>query len=119
MPSLELPHWPMIAGTALAVAGLIGVLVSRKKPEEVEPPRDEPTDTPRQQMPPLPSLSIPGQGTTPSFGRRTGTAPAQVASLAFTRWRASQRRPRPRHGTDAPRAGNSKAAGILVPQPNR
>jgi hypothetical protein len=56
MPSLERPHWLMIAGTALVVAGFIGVLVSGKKPEEVEPPPDEPTDTPRQQMPPLPSL---------------------------------------------------------------
>ena len=56
MPSLELPHWLMIAGTALVVAGFIGGLVSGKEPEEVEPPPDEPTDTPHQQMPPLPSL---------------------------------------------------------------
>jgi hypothetical protein len=28
MPSLELPHWLMIAGTALVVAGFIGVLGS-------------------------------------------------------------------------------------------
>ena len=55
MPSLELPHWLMIAGTALVVAGFIGVLVSGKKSEEVEPP-DEPTETPRQPMPPLPGL---------------------------------------------------------------
>lgn len=51
MASLELPHWLMIAGTALVVAGFIGVLVGGK-----EPPPDEPTDAPRQQMPPLPSL---------------------------------------------------------------
>ena len=56
MSSLELPHWLMIAGTALVVAGFIGVLVSGKKPQEVEPPPDEPIDTPHQQMPPLPSL---------------------------------------------------------------
>jgi hypothetical protein len=56
MPSLELPHWLIIAGTALVVAGFIGVLVSGKKADEVDPPPDEPTDTPRQQMPPLPSL---------------------------------------------------------------
>jgi hypothetical protein len=28
MPSLELPHWLMIAGTLLVVAGFIGVRVS-------------------------------------------------------------------------------------------
>ena len=56
MASLELPHWLIIAGALLVVAGFIGVLVSGKKPEEVEPPPDEPTDAPHQQMPPLPSL---------------------------------------------------------------
>jgi hypothetical protein len=56
MASLGLPHWLMIAGTLLVVAGFIGVLVSGKKADEVDPPPDEPTDTPRQQMPPLPSL---------------------------------------------------------------
>jgi hypothetical protein len=40
----------------LVIAGLVGVLVSGKKPEEVEPIPDEPTDAPHQQMPPLPSL---------------------------------------------------------------
>jgi hypothetical protein len=38
------------------VAGFMGGLVSGQEPEEVEPPPDEPTDTPHQQMPPLPSL---------------------------------------------------------------
>lgn len=56
MASLELPHWLMIAGALLVVAGFIGVLVSGKKVDEVDPSPDEPTDTPRQQMPPLPSL---------------------------------------------------------------
>jgi hypothetical protein len=56
MASLELPHWLVIAGALLVVAGFIGVIVSRKKVDEVDPPPDEPTDTPRQQMPPLPSL---------------------------------------------------------------
>jgi hypothetical protein len=56
MASLELPHWLMIAGALLVVAGFIGVLVSGKKADEVDPPPDEPTDTPRQQMPPLPKL---------------------------------------------------------------
>jgi hypothetical protein len=54
--SLGLPHWLMIAGTLLVVAGFVGALVSGKKAKEVEPPSDEPTDASRQQMPPLPSL---------------------------------------------------------------
>jgi hypothetical protein len=56
MASLELPHWLMIAGASLVVAGFIGVLVSGKKADEVDPAPDEQTETPRQQMPPLPSL---------------------------------------------------------------
>jgi hypothetical protein len=56
MPSLELPHWLMIAGTLLVVAGFIGVRVTRKKADEVDPLPDEPTDTPHQQMQPLPRL---------------------------------------------------------------
>jgi hypothetical protein len=53
MASLELPHWLMIAGALLVIAGSIGVLVSGKKADEVDPPPDQPT---RQQMPPLPTL---------------------------------------------------------------
>ena len=56
MASLELPHWLMITGALLVVAGFIGVLIFGKKADEVDPPSDEPTDTPRQQMPPMPSL---------------------------------------------------------------
>ena len=56
MASLELPHWRMIAGALLVVAGFFGILVSGKKADEVLPPPDEPTDTSRQQMPPLPRL---------------------------------------------------------------
>ena len=52
MASLGLPHWLIIAGSLLAVAGIIGILVSRKA-EEIEPPSDEPSDAPRQQMPPF------------------------------------------------------------------
>jgi hypothetical protein len=56
MPSLELPHWLMIAGTLLVVAGVVGVRVSGNKADEVDPAPDVQTDTPLQQMPPLPSL---------------------------------------------------------------
>jgi hypothetical protein len=54
--SLGLPHWLMIAGTLLVVAGFVGVLVSGKKAKELESSSDEPTDASHQQMPPLPSL---------------------------------------------------------------
>ena len=54
--SLGLPHWLMIAGTLLVVAGFVGVLVSGKKAKELESPPDEPTEASHQQMPPLPSL---------------------------------------------------------------
>jgi len=46
----------IIAGTLLVVAGFIGVLVSRKKVGEFDSSPEEPTDPPRQQMPPLPGL---------------------------------------------------------------
>jgi hypothetical protein len=45
MASLELPHWLMIAGALLVVAGFIGILVSGKKADDVDPPPTEPTDT--------------------------------------------------------------------------
>ena len=56
MTSLELPHWLMIAGALLVIAGFVGVIVIGRKADEVDPPPDEPTDTPHQQMPPLPRL---------------------------------------------------------------
>lgn len=37
MPLLELPHWLMIAGTALVMVGLIGLGFSRNKQVESEP----------------------------------------------------------------------------------
>lgn len=46
MALLELPHWLMIAGALLVVAGFIGVLVSRSKADKVDPPPDEPIDLP-------------------------------------------------------------------------
>ena len=74
LASLELPHWLMIAGTLLVVAGFVGALVSRKKPEEVEPPPDEPTETPRQPMPPLPSPRLSPKEQRLVTGREPGPA---------------------------------------------
>jgi hypothetical protein len=56
MASVELPHWLMIAGAFLVVGGFIGALISGKKADEVARPPDEPTDTTRHQMSPLPKL---------------------------------------------------------------
>jgi hypothetical protein len=53
MVSLELPHWLIIAGVLLVVAGLIG---SRTKAAEGDPHSEEPTEEPRPPMPPLPAL---------------------------------------------------------------
>ena len=53
---LQLPYWLMIAGTLLVVAGVVGVLVRDKADEVDNSLPNQPADTPRQQMPPLPSL---------------------------------------------------------------
>jgi len=37
MPVLDLPHWLMIAGTALVLGGLIGLGVSRNKQVDSDP----------------------------------------------------------------------------------
>jgi hypothetical protein len=53
MEWLELPHWLMIAGTLLVIAGLIGLLMSRRQQAKVQ---DDPAREPRPQLPPLPDL---------------------------------------------------------------
>lgn len=55
--SLQLPHWLILAGVVLVLIGVFGALVSRKKGgDEDDVQADEPAQTPRQQMPPLPDL---------------------------------------------------------------
>jgi hypothetical protein len=57
MEWLLLPHWLMIAGTVLVVAGLIGLVVSRRQQAKVQDdPANEQTPEPRPQVPPLPPL---------------------------------------------------------------
>ena len=46
MQFLQLPHWLIIAGALLVVAGFIGALVSGRKADEVDPPPNEPIDLP-------------------------------------------------------------------------
>jgi hypothetical protein len=56
MPTLELPHWLVLAGAFLVIAGGIGLAISRKKAAEIDnEPADESSPEPPPQMPPLPS----------------------------------------------------------------
>jgi hypothetical protein len=57
MEWLQLPHWLMIAGTLLVIAGLIGLVMSRRKqPKAQHDPATEQRPEPRPQLPPLPDL---------------------------------------------------------------
>jgi hypothetical protein len=57
MEWLQLPHWLMIAGTLLVIAGLIGLVMSRRKqPKAQRDPPIEQSPEPRPQLPPLPDL---------------------------------------------------------------
>ena len=57
MDSLELPHWLILAGTLLVIAGVTGLLIDRKKLGKVgEIPADEANSEARPQLPPLPDL---------------------------------------------------------------
>jgi hypothetical protein len=62
--SLELPHWLMIAGALLLIVGIVGALVSRKKVDEADTTPEEPIETPKAKMPPLPKI-LDSRGKTP------------------------------------------------------
>jgi hypothetical protein len=47
--SLGLPHWLMLAGTLLVIAGCLGLAISRKKAAEID---DEPVNEPNPEPPP-------------------------------------------------------------------
>jgi hypothetical protein len=55
MSSIELPHWLMIAGALLVVAGVVGLALSRNKEDEADPvvlPGDAPWRDLRSDSPP-------------------------------------------------------------------
>ncbi|SDE95123.1 LPXTG-motif cell wall anchor domain-containing protein [Bradyrhizobium brasilense] len=55
--SLQLPHWLIIAGAALIVVGLIGLVISRRRRTNVQDEATtEPSSEPRPQLSPLPDL---------------------------------------------------------------
>jgi hypothetical protein len=57
MEWLALPHWLIVAGTLLVIAGLIGLVIRRKQFAKVQDdPAREPSPEPRPQLPPLPDL---------------------------------------------------------------
>jgi hypothetical protein len=57
MDSLELPHWLILAGTLLVIAGVTGFLIDRKKLGKVdEVQANEASSEARPQLPPLPDL---------------------------------------------------------------
>ena len=57
MDSLELPHWLILAGILLLIAGVTGLVVDRKKRGEVDDaPADEASSETRPQLPPVPDL---------------------------------------------------------------
>jgi hypothetical protein len=50
---MEYPHWLMIAGTLLVIAGLIGLMISRRQQAKVQnDPATEQSPEPRPQMSP-------------------------------------------------------------------
>lgn len=54
---LELPHWLMLAGTLLVIAGCIGLAFRRTKSAETDSdPTSAPDSKVRPKMPPLPAL---------------------------------------------------------------
>lgn len=60
MNRLALPHWLIIAGALLVLAGLVGLVIRRKQPAEVQDdPAGTPRPEPRSQLPPLPDSSGP------------------------------------------------------------
>ena len=55
LDSLELPHWLILAGILLVIAGVTGLVIDRKRLEKVdEGPANEASSEARPQLPPLP-----------------------------------------------------------------
>jgi len=55
LDSLELPHWLILAGILLLIAGVIGLVIERKRLQKVDAEANENSE-PRPQLPPLPDL---------------------------------------------------------------
>jgi len=55
LDSLELSHWLILAGILLLIAGVIGLVIERKRLQKVDAEANENSE-PRPQLPPLPDL---------------------------------------------------------------
>jgi len=54
---MEYPHWLIIAGAVLVIAGLVGLVIRSKQFAKVQDnPTRDPSSEPRSQLPPLPDL---------------------------------------------------------------
>ena len=57
MDLLELPHWLILVGALLVIAGATGLLMHRKKPRKGDDvPANEASSEARPQLPPLPDF---------------------------------------------------------------
>jgi hypothetical protein len=60
LDSLELPHWLILAGILLLIAGVIGLVIDRKRLQKVDAPNENSEanehSEARPQLPPLPDL---------------------------------------------------------------
>ena len=60
LDSLGLPHWLILAGILLLIAGLIGLVMDRKRLQKVDAPNENgeanENSEARPQLPPLPDL---------------------------------------------------------------
>ena len=54
LDSLELPHWLILAGILLLIAGVIGLVIDRKRLQKVDSPNEN--SEARPQLPPLPEF---------------------------------------------------------------
>jgi LPXTG-motif cell wall-anchored protein len=51
LDSLELPHWLILAGILLLIAGVTGLLIDRKKRAKIDEGADEASSEARPQLP--------------------------------------------------------------------
>ena len=57
MDSIELPHWLILAGILLVIAGFTGLVIDRKKLQKIDDAQVNGTSSEaRPQLPPLPEL---------------------------------------------------------------
>jgi len=78
LDSLELPHWLILAGILLVIAGVTGlVVIDPKKPDKVDE-ANEASGEARPQLPPLPDLL----DSRPRIERRQASADGDLETKA-------------------------------------